>query len=396
MRNWTVPVRGWKDIEVRAQKKKEAEDLARAIRDLIAIRHWRRKLTGIRGVDERSSLYLSIGGDLYPLVNPAKYQEDLKQFLSSIDRILVVDVQGVTDRARLLFERHVPVEDERQTQAEFDAECQRQQVVEAEVKQKNDDEKAAFVAEWCLPDEVTIPAGHMPVVLRLTFDNSDIGSDYFHPYAQIGWNMLLGTVPLGQKKENTLRNILSRYPNLASLQWTYHKEDYSMGHGRFLISEWRGVKVNQSTYGRDEVDTRFEIRFGSTSKTLHPYRGYKAEISHHSAEAVAESAGFTATVSLNSAKNGVELRFFGTPPSEALESARAAGFRQNRWKTFWYARQDETTIAFARKISGEQQESSEVSKGPIHPVEKEKPAAAATPISPSNINQMEQFSLFAA
>ena len=57
-----------------------------------------------------------------------------------------------------------------------------------------------------------------------------------------------------------------------------------------------------------------------------------------------------ANVTLNSEKNGIEIRFDGKPDAEIIDSLKANGFRWSNKQKMWYAKQNENTIAFANSI----------------------------------------------
>lgn len=68
----------------------------------------------------------------------------------------------------------------------------------------------------------------------------------------------------------------------------------------------------------------------------------------------------TATYTLNTAKNGVEIRFDSKPAADVLEAIKAAGYRWSRVQHLWWARQTEKTLAVAKQLAtqGEPQENS--------------------------------------
>ena len=61
----------------------------------------------------------------------------------------------------------------------------------------------------------------------------------------------------------------------------------------------------------------------------------------------------TATYTLNTAKNGVEIRFDSKPAADVLEAIKAAGYRWSRAQRLWWARQTEKTLAVAKQIASE-------------------------------------------
>mgnify|MGYP005804714813 CR=1 FL=1 len=61
----------------------------------------------------------------------------------------------------------------------------------------------------------------------------------------------------------------------------------------------------------------------------------------------------TATYTLNTAKNGVEIRFESKPAADVLEAIKAAGYRWSRAQRLWWARQTEKTLSVAKQIASE-------------------------------------------
>ena len=275
MRTWEVPVRNFMTIKVRSQKKDDAKKLAQKIEDLFIIQHYTRSYSGVIGESESESLYLTIGGRGKPLPYPEVFEKEKKEFLDSLPDV-ITDIRQKAEDAKRIFNRHVPVEDKRKTPSEHKDEQEKFARIDEDWRAEIERKKAEFVSEWCLPEKVDIPDDHMAVCLILTYDDSDAMSDYYSPYRSIGVPMLLDTVPVQPKKERTARNIISRFPELAKLSWSWHRETWSMGHGTFLLSDWTGIKKKiKTTDGRDEVNTRFEVRFNKSDKSMYPYKHYR-------------------------------------------------------------------------------------------------------------------------
>jgi hypothetical protein len=194
----------------------------------------------------------------------------------------------------------------------------------------------------------------MAVKLEITFDDSHPQSDYFAPHRQIWSDLCLGLAHKGPKTERLARAILAKYPELNKYKFTWHVENYSMGHGNYLISEHTGIRLKRGAYdGRQEVETRFEIRFDTYSKEMHPYKNYSpTDVLQDSNDTGHAFQSMDVTVRLNELKEGVELKFTEKPSEEIIESLRIAGFRWSRPKRLWYAKQKDRTIAFAKKLCG--------------------------------------------
>ena len=76
----------------------------------------------------------------------------------------------------------------------------------------------------------------------------------------------------------------------------------------------------------------------------------------------ASATGSSATMRLNDERGGVEIVFSGRPSDEVIASLKAHRFRWSRGKRLWYAKQSESTIAFARGLAGEVNKSEAVTR----------------------------------
>lgn len=290
VRTWAIPVIAKRQvvvtINVKSQKKDAAKAVARAIVKLLEIYHYKREYTGVLGVSERESVCIVIGGSPNIPQNASIYQADVDRFLKNLPPVIDEKKAGeLIEEAKFLFKKHIFTEDKRETPKEYAAGEEKHRQISAEFDAKRKAEELAFVNEWCLPEKIQIPEGMMSVYLEITFDDSDMGSDYFSSHRQVGQDMLLGIVHKQNETERTARSILAVYPELSSLNWQWKTEKYSMGHGNYLISEWTKTIPHKAYDGRTEVKIRFEIRFGTSkwTKEMYPYKNYKGTYSHAAA-----------------------------------------------------------------------------------------------------------------
>lgn len=350
MRVWEVTVTSDIGIKVRSQKKREADQVAKAVDRLFNINSYRRELRGIYGRNEDETTYLVIG-EKYPVENPEIYKADLNEFLATLPPV-ITDIQDVIRKAEFLFRKHIPTINKRETEEQARARQEKDNNIHEEWEQKRKYEHDAFISEWGKPEKVMIPDGMMAVKLEITFDDSHPQSDYFAPHRQIGSDLCLGLARKGPKTEKLAKSILAKYPELNKYKFTWHVENYSMGHGNYLISEHTGIRMKHGAYdGRREVETRFEIRFDTYAKDMYPYKNYtSAELMQSPNETDQAFQGADVTMRLNDEKEGVELKFTEKPSEEIIASLRIAGFRWSRPKRIWYAKQNERTIAFAERI----------------------------------------------
>ena len=55
------------------------------------------------------------------------------------------------------------------------------------------------------------------------------------------------------------------------------------------------------------------------------------------------------TITMNSDKNGIEIRFDSKPSSEVLDGLKENGFRWSGKQKMWYAKQSEATLSFVNE-----------------------------------------------
>lgn len=56
-------------------------------------------------------------------------------------------------------------------------------------------------------------------------------------------------------------------------------------------------------------------------------------------------------ITLNTEKNGIELRFDTKPNTDIITAIKEAGFRWSGKQRMWYAKQNDETVALANQIS---------------------------------------------
>lgn len=357
MATFSIKING--GITVKA-KKAVVQALAHAFSDLQNIHKSHREINGVKPESETPEQFAELVKSASILTNifgvGCEKQEvpEITEFLNALPaHIEAAEIPQYIQKARQLFLKNLRVVDKRRTQAE---------VVEADAQYKrNEDERkaknAAFVAEFCKSTErISIPSGMMAVTLQVCFDDSHSMSDYFHPHASIGTEMLLAIVPKQAKKEAIARKAMAAYPELAKLNWEWNVENYSMGHGNYLESagvgemnllEKRGHKAYD---GRETVVYHYEITFDTYNKSILPFRGYGEQQAEEKPAPVIESNG-KPQMRLNDEKNGVEILFAAKPEQSTLNSLKCNGFRWSPANRLWYARQNEATLAFARMIA---------------------------------------------
>lgn len=327
MNTYTFAFNG-RNIAVKA-KKAEAERIARQIKKVAAIHQYRKEITGKVGGESHEWITMALlGPSGVPIADPETYRKDLEDFTGRLPDLLTPENVGVyLEVAEAIFQKHLPVVDNRRTPEEIAESA----VAVKAMQEKCEAEEKAWRDKWCLPELVSVPSGHMTVFLEMNFDDSYTMTDYFHPHAGIGPDMLLAIVPKQAQTERLARRVLAAYPELVGLKWEWHTENYSMGHGNYLMSE-PFDKISHHAYdGRTEVSVWWEIRFNAYEKELYPYKGYPGAVS------VAASVPET-TVRRNEEHNGIEVVFPVRPSEDVLGALKSMGFRWSRPQGLWYAK----------------------------------------------------------
>ena len=141
-----------------------------------------------------------------------------------------------------------------------------------------------------------------------------------------------------------MRKAATLFPETASLasegKSAEHREKYSMGAGYYLKASGRysdGWKVRKA-------DPSWYVSGESVEMINAP-----APTAVEAAEPVATGDGVSMT--LNAAKNGVELRFDSKPSEAVRDSLKANGWRWSRFGGLWYRRDSPAARAFAEAMT---------------------------------------------
>jgi hypothetical protein len=121
LRTWSFKVNGDQNIgprEISVKAKKDnAKSMVRII-GLIAgdIRRHRRELYGIIGESEKSSDFFSPFGPVAEIADEEQFKKDQEKFFADLPEIITLEAwPGIQQAAFDIYERHVPVEDNRKT-----------------------------------------------------------------------------------------------------------------------------------------------------------------------------------------------------------------------------------------------------------------------------------------
>lgn len=353
MKTWTMQFKDGRTITVKALKA-DYENLRYRLNDLMRVGNACRELLGEKPENETPEQYAEAVKNSCTMLNlfgvkPAP-QASL-DFIAALPEVIDTETcKRLTIEAGKLYSSLVPIVDKRETKVEIQAWEAEHAKLESDREEKHLRE---FVDVYCKSREfVEIPVGQMAVYLELTFDDSHMMSDYHHPHAGLGEKMLLAIVSKQAERQELARRILVLYPELSGLEWTWHTENYSMGHGNYLMSEWLIDEIEHRAYdGRKTVQVRWEISFNSYEKRLRPFRGYPGDRQPEIKPQQAESGNNGVTVRLNTEKNGVEILFSEKPEQTIIASLKTHGFRWSPAGKLWYAKQSQDKINFANSLA---------------------------------------------
>lgn len=350
MKTWTMQTNN-RLIEVKALKA-DYEHLRNRLNSLLRVKNSCIELLGVKPENETPEQYADAVKNscvMYMPFGTSPAPQEAINFMDALPNVIDADAcKRIAGEAHKLYLSLLPVVDKRETKAERQAWQAEHAANEAEREEKHLRE---FVDIYCASREfIEIPAGQMAVTLSVTFDDSHMMSDYHHPHALIGERMLLAIVPKQSERQDLARRVLAAYPELTRLEWTWHTENWSMGHGNYLMSEWLPEIEHRAYDGRTKVAVRWEISFSSYEKKLRPFSGYPGEKSQQAEVAPANGNG-QVSVRLNAEKNGVEILFAEKPESGVLGSLKSHGFRWSPAGKLWYAKQSPEKIAFANSLA---------------------------------------------
>jgi len=319
-------------------KKSQAERLHSELSKVTKLNKYCKELNGIKDVKESDCILWS-PFQSFQIEDITGYNQAVNEYVASLPETITLDnYKEYAVKANEIFKTYIPIVDKRRTKQD---EIIRQAEVTAVHAQM-----AAELNEWrqvySNNETVNIPDGSMAVYLEITFDDSDMMTDYFNNHCQIGDDLLLALVPKQPEKQALCRRILSRYPELNKLQWEWKTENYSMGHGNYLISEWSGTDKRKAYDGREEVMTRYEIRCNAYSREMLAYRDYPGTTQ---AETITDNPdSVKAEIRHNKELDGIEVIFPEKPSQSILDTLRDNGFRWSRFNKLWYTKYNEDLL----------------------------------------------------
>jgi len=234
---------------------------------------------------------------------------------------------------------------------------QRKSREELEQQQKEMTERLAATAkaeEEFNRQAVEIPAGKMGIMLVECFDDSDMMTDYFNPHRPVN-EWLLAIVKKQAQKEALARKIVNQIPDLRAIEFEWHTETYSMGHGNYLEAKTSHRTSREHAYrfnfgaNEGEVPIFYEIQFGCYRRKAIPHPDYYlGDLTEASTKDIEKANG--KTVRENTEKQGVEILFDERPSDQILMRLKANGWRWSRFNRVWYNRLTPENLDFAKAL----------------------------------------------
>jgi hypothetical protein len=317
------------------------------------------ELSGVIGQSERRSVCSVLCGPNTREDVTAAQERIGERFAWTVTAQNVNEIIKALADELVTIEQNRPVHDERTTP---DAEATRRAEfarITAEQKAKGDQTAAAFIAHYGDGEKVTVQLGQVAVVAQVCFDNSDTMSDYFERHASLSQSFVLAVVPKQAETEKLARRGVAVSPLLSGVEFDWHTEKYSMGHGNYLESKGGfelplGLQNIRTRNGSGITRAHWEITFQTAYReplTLDAFAGYGQEpqptTDPGNGQAVTDAA-----ITENEEKNGIEIRFPSKPSAEVLETLKANGWRWSRFSSCWYTKRSDAARQFAASLFG--------------------------------------------
>jgi hypothetical protein len=236
------------------------------------------------------------------------------------------EIRQALDDCLTWAKANIPIIDKRKSLEELKAEH------EAYVRRIEDQAKEQIEFE---AKSIEIPKGMRGVKLSICYDDSDITTDYYCPHREVE-SFLLAIIPEGKRLEAILRNVIERIPALKNIGWEWHKEDYSMGHGLYLMS--KTSPFPRDIQGKGIINCHGNIEFARAGTRIIPYpEYYLGEINPRGGNGSKVNVE-EVTLRENPEFNGLEVIFPCKPEPSIIEELKNLGFRWSFKQGFWYRR----------------------------------------------------------
>lgn len=307
---------------------------------------------GVIGVDETSMSFTQICGGCRQDCSEA-LAAIAERFAWTITRENYQQIIAAVSEALVTLVANRPITDKRRTPEADAAQRAEHKRLDEQREAKGNAQAAAFQAAYCEPERAQVREELMQIQAVLCYDDSDMQTDYSAPHCTLASALLLA-VPKQARTEGLARAAVSRYPELAKLDLEWHMENYSGGHGNYLMQK-RGSGIELSPELRaayNRTHAHWEIQFNNWGKSTTPlaFRGYRAAESTSATAAAAASE--SASVRYNRTHEGVEIAFPAKPALEVIARIKGHGFRWSMRSKVWYKRYSAENWTSAHELLG--------------------------------------------
>lgn len=237
------------------------------------------ELTGVTGVDEHSATLTAIfGGNVREDVAAAKEKIGVR-FNWTISKETVNTVIEAIMAELPALKANRPVKDQRRSPEQEQQRNDEVKQIEIDRGAKDKAQRETFIRLYGNGETVTVQPGQMAITARICYNNSDAMTDYFDSHAGYSPRFALRVVPKQAETERLARQAVESFALLAAVEFSWHTEKYSMGHGNYLQS--KGFELLPELQGFRDVyrggpvtHGHWEIEFSSYDKTLPTFQGY--------------------------------------------------------------------------------------------------------------------------
>ena len=202
---------------------------------------------------------------------------------------------------------------------------------------------------------IILPEGAMAVMVSEHYDDSDSMSDYFNRHAKVpGTTQCIALVKKGARREAMLRKAVQYIPQLATVEFDFKKDTYSMGHGVYLEakSSHREYEGHTTYGGKQNPPVFYEVSFELYDREVIPHQFMvdlfrKPDIGPKEVKEP-ETIG-NPLITRNEQRQGIEIKFPGKPGRDVLDFLKHT--LRARWhfkKKIWYCKYTEARMALLR------------------------------------------------
>lgn len=308
------------------------------------------ELYGVVGESERSSTLINLFGvNVRPDVLEAQKRIG-ERYAWTITRENVAEIIKAIDDELPALQKTRPVVDKRETPAQVAERAAESKRLQDEHTEQERAKGELFAKLYGTGEVVAVPDGSMVVTATLCCDKSDLMTDYFDRHHSLSPCFALLVVPKQAQTERLARQAVSVSPILADCEFSWHTETYSMGHGNYLSG--KGFELPSEIQERSKVthghwEIEFSKKYPGHDMSLPTFQGFGTNPKPEPQTASVSGV----TISENTDKQGIELRFPEKPAAEVLSNLKANGWRWSRFSQCWYKRASQEAREFAQSLA---------------------------------------------